>query len=69
MYTFATIHAVVAIVFEIQTLQIHGGSPDVAAAYTRMSPALRGIGAMMFVMSILIADFLFVCRSLQPVSH
>ncbi|KLO12178.1 hypothetical protein SCHPADRAFT_941446 [Schizopora paradoxa] len=62
MYMFATIHAVVAIVFEIRTLQIHGGNPDVAAAYTRMSPALRGLGAMMFVMSILVADFLFIWR-------
>jgi len=62
MYIFATIHAVVAIVFEIQTLQVHGGNPDVAAAYTRMSPALRGVGAMMFVMSILVADCLFIWR-------
>jgi len=62
MYIFATIHAVVAIVFEIQTLQVHGGNPNVAAAYSRMSPALRGIGSMMFVLSILVADCLFIWR-------
>ncbi len=41
------------------------GNPDVAAAYARMSPALRGIGSMMFVLSILVADCLFVRRFSQ----
>lgn len=60
MYFFATVHSTMTIVFEIRTFNFHGGDPSLIEAFSNQNRVFRGFIAVAFVMSVLIADILFV---------
>ncbi len=48
------------IVFEVRVFTLHGGDPSVVEAFSNQSRVFRGFIAVMFVMTVLISDLLFV---------
>jgi len=62
LYFFATVHSTMTIVFEVRVFTFHGGDPSVIEAFSNQNRVFRGIIATMFVMTVLIADVLFIWR-------
>jgi len=50
------------IVFEVRVFTLHDGDPSVVEAFSNQSRVFRGFFAVMFVMTILISDLLFIWR-------
>ncbi|KLO10076.1 hypothetical protein SCHPADRAFT_833072 [Schizopora paradoxa] len=62
MYFFATVHCVMTILFQIRVFTLHGGDPSIVRAYENQNGVFRGFNSSAFVVTVLLADCLFIWR-------